>query len=204
MTATQTNDNPDEPHSLTPRLRAEAADLDRDCTLGRRPAEPDCLQRRAAHFRRLSAALLDHVPADPGSALVDLGCGPTGPLDLMAGRAGPSGCVVGIELDPVQVESARNFARERGLANVAIVHGDARRTSLPSASRLPTTWGGPPRCGSKRCGPGRTALRYPPRHLPLSGPETIERAARARSPAIDRHAPLPLPMISTRHRRTEQ
>ena len=39
MTATQTNDNPDEPHSLTPRLRAEAADLDRDCTLGRRPAE---------------------------------------------------------------------------------------------------------------------------------------------------------------------
>ena len=115
MTATQTNDNPDEPHSLTPRLRAEAADLDRDCTLGRRPAEPDHLQRRAAHFRRLSAALLDHVPAHPGSALVDLGCGPTGPLDLMAGRAGPSGCVVGIELDPVHVESARNFARERGL-----------------------------------------------------------------------------------------
>jgi len=115
MTATQTNDNPDEPHSLTPRLRAEAADLDRDCTLGRRPAEQDCLQRRAAHFRRLSAALLDHVPAHPGSALVDLGCGPTGPLDLMAGRAGPSGCVVGIELDPVHVESARNFARERGL-----------------------------------------------------------------------------------------
>src|SRR3974390_3186606 len=125
MTATQTNDNPDEPQPLTPRLRAEAADLDRDCTLGRRPAEPDHLQRRAAHFRRLSAALLDHVPAHPGSALVDLGCGPTGPLDLMAGRAGPrawvpagpapGGGVVGIELDPVHVESARNFARERGL-----------------------------------------------------------------------------------------
>ena len=190
MTATQTNDHPDEPHSLTPRLRAEAADLDRDCTLGRRPAEQDHLQRRAAHFRRLSAALLDHVPAHPGSALVDLGCGPTGPLDLMAGRAGPSGCVVGIELDPVHVESARNFARGRGLPTWR------SSTGTPGAQACP-----PPRAclrpGAARpgvvrsAGPGRTALRYPPRHLPLSGPETIERPAHARSPGIDRHAPLP-------------
>ena len=134
MTTTRTDDNPDELHSLTPRRRAEAADLDRDYTLGRGPAEQDRLQRQAAHLRRLSAALLDHVPAQSGSALVDLGCGPTGILDLMAGRAGPSGCVVGVDLDPAHVESARAFARERGLANVAIVRGDARRTSLPSAT----------------------------------------------------------------------
>jgi SAM-dependent methyltransferase len=134
MTATQTNDNPDEPHSLTPRLRAEAPALDRDYTLGRGPSEQNRLQRQAAHLRELSAALLDHVPAQPGSALIDLGCGPTGIVDLLASRAGPTGCVVGVELDPTHVESARTFRRKQGLANVAIVSADARRTNLPSAT----------------------------------------------------------------------
>jgi SAM-dependent methyltransferase len=114
--------------------QAEPADLDRCYTLGRGLSEQDRLQRQAAQLRGLSAELLDHVPAHPGSALVDLGCGPTGILDLLASRTGPSGCVVGVELDPAHVASARDFARERGLDNVAIVSADARRTSLPSAT----------------------------------------------------------------------
>jgi SAM-dependent methyltransferase len=51
-----------------------------------------------------------------------------------AGRVGNSGQVVGLDFEPANVALAREFAAERGLANVQVIHGDARRTGLPSAS----------------------------------------------------------------------
>jgi len=45
---------------------------------------------------------------------------------------------------------------------VAIVHGDARRTSLPSASRLPTTWAARP--GVVRSAAAPAAPHFDTRH----------------------------------------
>src|SRR5437868_3444425 len=55
----------------------------------------------------------------PGETVVDLGCG--GGLDviLAAGKVGPTGKAVGIDMTPEMIERARRNAARQGLTNVA-------------------------------------------------------------------------------------
>jgi FtsJ-like methyltransferase len=46
-----------------------------------------------------SRDLLDRVGLRPGHAVIDLGCGPRGILDLLAERVAPAGRVVGLDAD---------------------------------------------------------------------------------------------------------
>jgi ubiquinone/menaquinone biosynthesis C-methylase UbiE len=102
--------------------------------LGRDPAESARLQRQSDELRPDSAALLDRTGIRSGQAAIDLGCGPSGIIELLAERVSPGGRVVGLDADPAHVALARDFARQRGLGNVEIVAADARRTGLPSGS----------------------------------------------------------------------
>ena len=102
--------------------------------LGSDPAERERLQRQSHDLRAMSSALLDHVRLAEGSAAIDLGCGPSGIIELLAARVGPTGRVVGLDFNPDNVALANEFARERGLANVEVVQGDARHTGLAGAS----------------------------------------------------------------------
>jgi SAM-dependent methyltransferase len=102
--------------------------------LGSGPAERDRLRRQSEELGVHSAALLDRVGVRPGWSVIDLGCGPSGALSLLAERVGPDGRVLGLEANPASVAAAREFAAGRGLANVAVAEGDARRTGLPPAS----------------------------------------------------------------------
>ncbi len=99
--------------------------------LGTNPAERDRLRRQAEELRDHSAELLDRVGVERGWSAIDLGCGPRGIVDLLADRVGPGGRVTGLEYNPDSVALAREFARSSGLANVAVVEGDARHTRLP-------------------------------------------------------------------------
>lgn len=78
--------------------------------------------------------LLEQTGVGPGARVLDLGCGPQGSLEVLAERVGPSGAIVGLEKNAETVALARAFVRERGLAGVEIVEGDARATGLPRAS----------------------------------------------------------------------
>lgn len=118
---------PGDPERATPPAAAVYA-------LGRNPAEADRLRRQSAELRPLSQALLDRVGIQPGQRAIDLGCGPAGIIELLCERVGPAGSVVGLELDPALLSMARAFTRERGLANVEIMEGDARRTGLAASS----------------------------------------------------------------------
>jgi len=80
-------------------------------------------------MRADSAALLDRVGVERGWDAIDLGCGPSGIIDLLAERVGPEGNVTGLDVNPANVALARAFADERGLGNVTIAEGDARRTA---------------------------------------------------------------------------
>jgi SAM-dependent methyltransferase len=102
--------------------------------LGRDPGESARLQRQSEELRPDSAALLDRVGIGPGQDAIDLGCGPSGILELLAGRVGSDGRVVGLDADPVHVAMARELVRRHGLGNVDIVAADARHTGLPSGS----------------------------------------------------------------------
>jgi SAM-dependent methyltransferase len=53
---------------------------------------------------------------------------------LLADRVGPQGHVTGLDFESANVALARQFAAERGLANVEVIEGDAHRTGLPSHS----------------------------------------------------------------------
>jgi SAM-dependent methyltransferase len=102
--------------------------------LGRNSAEAARLRRQSAELRPLAVALLDRVGVRLGQHAIDLGCGPSGILELLCDRVGPAGRVVGLDLDPDLLALARGFAREHGLANVEIMEGDARRTGFPASS----------------------------------------------------------------------
>jgi ubiquinone/menaquinone biosynthesis C-methylase UbiE len=102
--------------------------------LGRDPAESARLRRQSDELRVDSAALLDRVGLRPGQSAIDLGCGPSGILELLSERVSPGGRVVGLDADPTHAAMARQFATERQLPGVEVVIADARRTGLPSSS----------------------------------------------------------------------
>ncbi len=102
--------------------------------LGRDPAESARLRRQSDELRTDSATLLDRVGLRPGQSAIDVGCGPSGILELLCERVSPGGRVVGLDADPTHAAMARQFAAERQLPGVEIVVADGRHTGLPSGS----------------------------------------------------------------------
>jgi SAM-dependent methyltransferase len=102
--------------------------------LGSNPAESARLRRQSDELGPFSAALLDRVGLKPGQSAIDLGCGPSGILQLLCDRVSPGGRVVGLDADPTHVTMAREFALEHGLREAEIVAGDARHTGLLSGT----------------------------------------------------------------------
>ena len=109
----------------------DTADAARDYALGADEEETARLRRQSAELRPEAEALLDQAGLRPGQSAIDLGCGPSGLLDLLAAAVGPSGRVVGLDADPVHVAAAARFAAEARLGCVSVLAGDARRTGLP-------------------------------------------------------------------------
>jgi ubiquinone/menaquinone biosynthesis C-methylase UbiE len=102
--------------------------------LGSSAGESARLRRQAEELAPDSAALLDRVGLRPGQSAIDLGCGPRGILDLLAGRVSPGGRVVGLDADPAHTAMAAEFVSGRALSGVEILTADARHTGLPSGS----------------------------------------------------------------------
>lgn len=92
------------------------------------------LRMQAAAWQADSAALLDRIGVGPGWRCLDLACGVGGITDLLSHRVGPTGKVVGLDLDAGTLEAAREWAGGLGLVNVEFVQGDAYRTGLPRES----------------------------------------------------------------------
>jgi ubiquinone/menaquinone biosynthesis C-methylase UbiE len=100
----------------------------------RRMGEMERLHIQAAALEFDTGIMLDRIGVRRGWHCLDLGCGPGGIVELLSVRAGPTGRVVGFDADPVFLEHARAQARDRGLANVEFVQGDAYHTALPRGS----------------------------------------------------------------------
>jgi SAM-dependent methyltransferase len=98
--------------------------------LGSNPAESARLQRQSDELRPQTAELLDRIGLAPGQSAIDLGCGPSGILELLAAAVSPGGRVVGLDADSAHTAMARDYVSEHGLANVEVVTADARHTGL--------------------------------------------------------------------------
>ena len=106
-------------------------DAARAYALGADAEETERLRRQSAELRPEAEALLVKTGLRPGQSAIDLGCGPSGILDLLAAAVTPSGRVVGLDSDPVHVAAAGQYAAGAGLGCVSVLAGDARRTGLP-------------------------------------------------------------------------
>ena len=92
----------------SPATGSEATDL---YALGSNPAESARLQRQSDELRPQSIALLRRLGLEPGQSAIDLGCGPSGILDLLSDAVSPGGRVVGLDADPAHTAMARRYAR---------------------------------------------------------------------------------------------
>lgn len=98
------------------------------------------LEHRAGEIERLriqgegmapdTLTMLNRIGVGPGWRCLDIGCGPRGITDLLSERVGPSGRVVGLDMDGQHLAHARKHAP----ANVEFVRGDAFGCDLPAAS----------------------------------------------------------------------
>jgi ubiquinone/menaquinone biosynthesis C-methylase UbiE len=82
--------------------------------------------------RAYKKALLDALRIEPGRHVLDVGCGPATDLPALAEAVGPQGRVIGVDQDPEMVATAR--ARTAAYPWVEVLHGDAHRLPVPTAS----------------------------------------------------------------------
>ncbi len=121
----------------TPRSAGPAAPGNRDepvgYALGASRPERQRLLAQAEQLSPLTEQLLDQVGLAPGTRAVDIGCGPLGILHLLRQRVGNAGQVMGLDVDPVMIECARQVVIERRLG-IDLALGDASSTGLPRSS----------------------------------------------------------------------
>lgn len=119
--------------TVGPAGKGRGQDASAVYSLGSSEAESARLQRQADELAPDSRALLDRIGLRPGQSAIDLGCGPRGIVDLLAGRVSPGGRVVGLDADAVHTAMAAEFVTDRGLHGV---HPDGRRPANWAAVRV--------------------------------------------------------------------
>ncbi len=70
-----------------------------DYALGRTPEEYARLRAQSRGWEAATGRLLDQVGLAPGASCLDAGCGPGETMRMMAQRVGPTGRVLGIDVD---------------------------------------------------------------------------------------------------------
>lgn len=80
---------------------------------------------------RPTRALMEAAGIKDGMKVLDLGTGAGDVAMLAAKLVGPDGAVVGIDLNPRVLETARERALAAGFANLTFVEGDFREVTFP-------------------------------------------------------------------------
>jgi ubiquinone/menaquinone biosynthesis C-methylase UbiE len=95
-----------------------------DYVLGRTSAEHERLARQAATLRPSTERMLRAAGIGAGMRVLDVGCGVGDVSLLVAEIVGPSGEVVGVDVDEAAVAVARRRAEESGIRHATFVVGD--------------------------------------------------------------------------------
>ncbi len=107
---------------------------DADYLLAAQPTELERLQLQSRVWEPAGRALLAGLPRGAGRQALDVGCGVMGWLRVLSEWVGPTGSVVGTDVDEKMLAHARLFAETEGLGNVALEEDDLFSSRLPPAS----------------------------------------------------------------------
>ena len=95
-----------------------------DYLLANQPSELERLQLQSRVWERAGRQLLSRIDGGSGGRALDVGCGALGWLRILRDWVGPSGRVVGTDIDEGLLNAARSFLEAEGISNVELVVDD--------------------------------------------------------------------------------
>ena len=105
-----------------------------DYLLAGQPSELERLQLQSRVWEPAGKQLLSKVEGEPGARALDVGCGALGWLRILSEWVGPSGHVVGTDIDENLLEAARSFLKAEGISTVELVVDDLFDSKLDPQS----------------------------------------------------------------------
>ena len=100
-------------------------------TMGRSAGETERLIEQAHLYERVTLRMLRNAGVEPGMRVLDVGSGAGDVAMAAAQLVGPEGAVVGVDLNPDILETARARAQQAGHDNIEFIAGDACELELP-------------------------------------------------------------------------
>ena len=108
------------------------ADNQRTYTMGRSKEETERLIQQSGLYEDITGRLLRDAGLFTGMKVLDIGSGAGDVAFAAAELVGSEGEVLGVDMNPEILETARTRAQAAGLANVQFVAGDAQTLDLPN------------------------------------------------------------------------
>jgi SAM-dependent methyltransferase len=102
--------------------------------LANQPSELDRLRLQSRVWEPTGRQLLSKVGDGSGRHALDVGCGAMGWLRILGEWVGPSGQVVGTDIDEALLGAARSFLESEGISNVELVVDDLFDSKLEPQS----------------------------------------------------------------------
>ena len=102
--------------------------------LADQPSELERLQLQAQVWEPTGQQLLSKIGSRSGGRALDVGCGALGWLRILGKWVGPSGQVVGTDVDESLLDAARSFLDAEGISNVELVVDDLFDSKLEPQS----------------------------------------------------------------------
>jgi SAM-dependent methyltransferase len=102
--------------------------------LAKQPSELARLRLQSLVWEPTGRELLSKVGAGSGGRALDVGCGAMGWLRILSEWVGPSGQVVGADVDTSMLQAARAFLEEEEIGNVELVVDDLFESKLEPQS----------------------------------------------------------------------
>jgi SAM-dependent methyltransferase len=102
--------------------------------LADQPTELERLRLQSQVWEPTGRQLLSRVGSGVGGRALDVGCGALGWLRILGEWVGPSGQVVGIDIDESLLDAARSFLEAEGISNLELVVDDLFDSKLEPQS----------------------------------------------------------------------
>lgn len=108
--------------------------MSQEYLLADQPSELERLQLQALVWEPSGRQLLTKVESRSGGRALDVGCGALGWLRILSEWVGPSGQVVGTDIDETLLDAARSFIEAEGISNVKVLVDDLFESKLEPQS----------------------------------------------------------------------